>query len=70
MRKNLSYVEKKNITLKMQGIFDADAGTIDIDGNEIDILSAMADFNGAEIDISVKIKEEKEIDLPRPTDEE
>lgn len=59
-----SYKKATTTTLKACGIVDIEKGTIDIDGEEKKILSLLADFNGAAIELVAKIKDEEELNEP------
>ena len=64
MASNISYKRVTSTTLKVCGILDADRCVIDVDGEELAIITLLSDFNGATIDFSVKAKEESSLDLP------
>lgn len=55
-------IEQK--TMKIAGILDTDAMTIDVDGNEKRLSTLLSPFNSTEIEINVKIKSEEELDEP------
>ena len=59
-----SYKKATTTTLKACGIVDIEKGTIDIDGEEKKILSLLADFNGAAIELVAKVKDEEELNEP------
>ena len=54
MAKNYTYKESKVTTKKMCGIYDATKHTIEVDGEEKDIVAELKDFEGAVIEIVVK----------------
>lgn len=58
---NLVYKQTTVTTKKMAGYYDADKHEIEVDGVAMDILKALSDFNGAPLEIVVKIKEEKDL---------
>lgn len=47
MAKNYSYKESKVTTKKLVGVYDVDTHTLEIDGEDKDILKELEDFNGA-----------------------
>ena len=61
MAKNYTYKERKVTTKKMCGIYDADRHTIEVDGEEKDIVAELKDFEGAVIEIVVKEKSETDL---------
>lgn len=69
MSKNLTYKKSTTTALKASGILDIVNGTIDIDGVEKKVLSLLKDFDGAEVELSVKVKDEEELDEPTSDEE-
>ena len=65
---NFTYKKATTTTLKACGIVDIEKGTIEIDGEDKKILSLLADFNGASIELVAKVKDEEE--LTEPTSDE
>lgn len=59
--KNYIYKETKITTKKLAGFYDAENHTIDVDGDNLDILKELEVFNGAPLEIVVKIKEETDL---------
>lgn len=47
MAKNYSYKESKVTTKKLVGVYDVDTHTLEVDGEDKDILKELEDFNGA-----------------------
>ena len=50
--------------MKIAGIIDTDTMTIDVDGEEKKLSTLFSDFDGAAIEINVKVKDEEELDEP------
>lgn len=69
MSKNLTYKKSTTTALKACGILDIINGTIDINGTEKKILSLLKDFEGAEVELTVKVKDEEELDEPTSDEE-
>lgn len=65
-----NFAHKRTVTetMKIAGIIDTDRMTVDVDGDEKSLATLLSVFNGAGIEINVKVKDEEE--LPEPTDEE
>ena len=61
MAKNYTYKESKVTTKKICGIYDATKHTIEVDGEEKDIVAELKDFEGAVIEIVVKEKSETDL---------
>lgn len=64
-----SYKKATTTTLKACGFVDIEKGTINIDGEDKKILSLLADFNGTEIELVAKVKDEEELDEPTSDEE-
>lgn len=62
-----NFVYKKTITtsMKVAGILDTDNMTVDIDGEEKKLSTLLSDFNGAPMEINIKLKDEEELDEPK-----
>ena len=58
---NLVYKQTTVTTKKMAGFYDANRHTVDVDGVEMDILEALSDFDGASLELVVKVKEETDL---------
>ena len=67
---NLVFKEVKTTSMKAAGILDADNMIIEVDGEPKDIKTLLSVFNGAPIELNVKVKEESELDEPTASDEE
>ena len=61
MAKNYTYKESKVTTKKLVGMYDAEKHTIEVDGEDKDIIAELKDFEGSVVEVVVKVKEE--IDL-------
>ena len=66
---NFTYKQAITTTLKACGIVDIEKGTIEIDGEDKKILSLLADFNAAAIELVAKVKDEEELDEPTSNEE-
>lgn len=58
---NYVYKESKVTTKKLVGLYDAEKHTIDVDGESKDIVEELKDFEGAAIEVVVKVKEETDL---------
>lgn len=67
---NFVFKEVKTTPMKAAGILDADNMIIEVDGEPKDIKTLLSVFNGAPIELNVKVKEESELDEPTTSDEE
>ena len=67
---NFVFKEVKTTPMKAAGILDADNMIIEVDGEPKDIKTLLSVFNGAPIELNVKVKEESELDEPTASDEE
>lgn len=53
---NYQYEKSENITKKLVGFYDADNHTVNVDGTDRDILAELQDFEGAAIELIVRVK--------------
>lgn len=67
---NFVFKEVKTTSMKAAGILDADNMIIEVDGEPKDSKTLLSVFNGAPIELNVKVKEESELDEPTASDEE
>lgn len=67
-----SFAYKKTTTtaMKVAGIIDTDNMTVDVDGEEKKLSTLLSDFNGAGIEINIKVKDEEELDEPIESSDE
>lgn len=63
---NFSYKRTETTTLKAVGVFDAKRLVIDIDGEEKSLSTLLSDFDGAPIEINIKIRNEEDLTTPAP----
>lgn len=65
-----NFTHKRTVTetMKIAGIIDTDSMMVDVDGEEKSLATLLSVFDGAGIEINIKVKDEE--DLPEPTDEE
>lgn len=61
MAKNYSYKESRVTTKKLAGMYDAENHIIEVDGENKDILEELKDFEGAVVEITIKIKQETDL---------
>ena len=61
MAKNYVFKESKVTTKKLIGMYDAEKHVIDVDGEEKDIVTELKDFEGAIVEIVIKVKEETDL---------
>lgn len=61
MAKNYTYKESKVTTKKLVGMYDAEKHVIDVDGESKDIVAELKDFEGAIVEIVIKVKEETDL---------
>ena len=64
MANAFSFKEVTTKTMKITGMVDTNNMTIDVDGEEKKLSTLLCVFNGADVDIQVKIKSEEELDEP------
>ena len=67
---NFTYKKTTTTAMKIAGIIDTDMMTIDVDGEEKKLSTLLSDFDGAAIEINVKIKEENELLEPTENEED
>lgn len=58
---NYVYKESKVTTKKLVGMYNAEAHTIEVDGENKDVIEEFKDFEGAAIEIVIKVKEETDL---------
>jgi len=63
-----SYTKNTVTTLKATGVIDSDNGTIYVDEAEKNLKTLFAEFNGANVELTIRVKENEE--LEEPVDEE
>lgn len=61
MAKNYTYKQSKVTTKKLVGVYDAQNHIIDVDGENRNIIEEMKDFEGAVVEVIVKVKEETDL---------
>lgn len=61
MAKNYSYKESRITTKKIAGIYDAEKHVIEVDGENKDIFDELKDFEGAVVEVTIKIKQETDL---------
>lgn len=65
-----TYKKTETTTLKATGIIDTDRMVIDIDGEEKSLSTLLSDFNGACIEMCLKVKNEIDLDEPEENDDD
>ena len=61
---NFVYKRTDVISMKIVGILDTDKMTINIDEEEKILTTLLSDFNGGCVEISIKTKNEEELEEP------
>ena len=61
MAQNYVYKESKITTKKLVGAYDAEKHTIEVDGSNKDVVEELKDFEGAVVEIVIKVKEETDL---------
>lgn len=61
MSRNYTYKQSKVTTKKLVGVYDAQNNIIDVDGDNKNIIEEMKDFEGAVVEVIVKVKEETDL---------
>ena len=61
---NFAYKKTVTTAMKVAGILDSDNLTVHVDGEEKKLSTLLSDFNGAPIEINIKVKDEEELDEP------
>ena len=61
MAKNYAYKESKVTIKKLVGMYDAEKHVIDVDGENKDIIEELNDFEGAIVEVIIKVKEETDL---------
>lgn len=51
-------------TMKVAGFLDSDRMLIEVDGDEKDLATLLSVFNGAEVEMNVKVKTDEDLDEP------
>nr|DAJ69655.1 MAG TPA: YonK protein [Caudoviricetes sp.] len=67
---NFAYKKTVTTAMKVAGILDSDNLTVDVDGEEKKLSTLLSGFNGAHIEINIKVKDEEELDEPIEAAEE
>lgn len=67
--KNFVYKKSTVTSMKVAGYYDAKRMTIDVDGEAKSLKKLLSDFEGACIEISVKVKDKMELDEPTGSEE-
>lgn len=66
---NFSYKKVITTNMKVAGILDTDVMTVDIDDEEKKLSTLLSDFNGAPVEINIKLKDEEELDEPKANED-
>ena len=61
---SMKYKKTEAITLSVKGFIDHENMTIDVDGDIKKLSTLLSDFDGSYIEMSVKTKNETELDEP------
>lgn len=66
---NFVFKRTEQKTMKIAGMVDTDAMTVDVDGETKKLSTLLSVFNGCDVDIQVKIKSEEDLDEPTSNEE-
>ena len=61
---SMKYKKTESITLSVKGFIDKENMTIDVDGDIKKLSTLLSDFDGSYVEVSVKTKNEQELDEP------
>ena len=61
---NFVFKETKQTSMKVAGIIDSDNMIIYTDDEPRKLATLLSAFNGAQIDLQIKVKEKRELDEP------
>ena len=61
---NFVYKRTDVTSMKIVGILDTDKMTINVDGEEKDLVTLLSDFNGGCVEVNIKSKSEEELEEP------
>ena len=61
---NFAYKRTTTTAMKVIGIIDVDNMTINVDGEEKKLSTLLADFNGGDVEINIKVRDEEELTEP------
>lgn len=67
---NFAYKKTVTTAMKVAGILDSDNLTVDVGGEKKKLSTLLSGFNGAPIEINIKVKDEEELDEPTEAAEE
>lgn len=62
MAQNFSYRENRITKMSIKGILNADDMTINVDDIDKSLTTLLSDFNGAQVNIIVKVQEDIDLD--------
>lgn len=68
MGKALTYKKTVTTSMSVKGFLDSDLMTIDVDGEEKKLSTLLSEMDGAFIELSVKVKDEQELEEPTTND--
>lgn len=68
--KSFTYKKTETTSMKVIGILDTGRMTIDVDGEEKSLATLLSDFNGGCMEISIKTKNEEELEEPVETEDD
>ena len=64
----VKYTETTNKTIKAVGLLDVSKNAIIVDGEVVNISALLSEFDGTEINFSLSMKTETELDTPESED--
>jgi len=63
-KKNPKYTRNTTTKLTASGILNTEKCTLEIDGDIMGLSTLLSDFNDCEVEISMEVVEEEELDTP------
>lgn len=64
----VKYTETTNKTIKAVGLLDVSKNAIIVDGEVVNISALLSEFDGTEVNFSLSMKTETELDTPESED--
>lgn len=61
---SFTYKKTSTTAMKVAGILDTQAMVINVDGEDKQLSTLLRDFEGAAVEINIKVKDEEELDEP------
>lgn len=64
---SFAFKKVETTSMKVTGVIDIDAMTIDVDGEMKRLSTLLSPFNGGAVEINVKVRDEEELEMPDET---